>query len=307
MFSAQTGQALLDPGGLYAYLVTPYAADGTVDAGVLGEYASRIADAGVTGVTCIASTCEGPYLTDEERDTVVSTVGRVVAGRLQFNVGIGALSTRQTIEYAKRAEGAGATCLMLEMRQYFPVTFDAAFEHYQAVADAVGVPIRLYNLPGPTGFDFTPDRVHAMTAIGSIKSVKEASGDVARVRDIRMLCGDRLSVFCGLHFQALDGFRLGAAGWEVMMHPLIATDLVLLYRALREDPWSTTAERMYRRLQPLFYCFRQYGVPQCIKAMSEKSDLPLGRPRAPLRSLEPVPAGRLTDILANLQHDELAR
>jgi dihydrodipicolinate synthase/N-acetylneuraminate lyase len=289
-----------DGGGLYAYVATPYDAKGDVDTRVLREYVSALVDSGVTGVTCIASTCEGPYLTDRERNLVAEEVGKAVGGRTRLNVGVGAYSTRQVIENAQRARDAGATSLMLEMQQYFPVPFEAAYEHYAAVARAVELPIRLYNLTLPTRFDFTPDRVAAMATIPSIHSVKEASGDVTRIRDIRSLCGERYKVHCGFHFQALDGFQHGADGWEVMLHPLISALCVELWKELSADPWSARSEERYRRLEPLFYFFKQCGVPQSIKAMSEWSELRLGKPRAPYGELSPESKARLKQILNEL-------
>jgi len=289
-----------DGGGFYAYLVTPYDPQGNVDIGVLAEYVAEILRAGVTGVTCIASTCEGPYLTEQERRLVADTVGRAVGGHAKLNIGVGGFSTRQVIEYAQHAKDAGATSLMLEMQQYFPVSFEAAYQHYAAVADAVPLPIRLYNLTLPTRFDFTPDRIAAMATIPAIQSVKEASGDVTRIRDIKSLCGNRYKLHCGFHFQAVDGFRLGAVGWEVMLHPLIAKPCVDLYELLRADPWSPQAQELFQRLEPLFYFFKQCGVPQSIKAMSEWTDLKLGKPRSPLAELAEQPRRRLKEILSEM-------
>jgi 4-hydroxy-tetrahydrodipicolinate synthase len=289
-----------DGGGIYCYVVTPYNSKGNVDAGVLTEYVSAILHAGVTGITCIASTCEGPYLTEQERHLVANTVGKVVGERAKLNIGVGALSTRHVIEYAKRAKDAGATSLMLEMQQYFPITFEAAYQHYEAVADAVQLPIRLYNITLPTHFDFTPERIAIMAAIPAIHSVKEASGDVTRIRDIKSLCGNRYNLHCGFHFQAIDGFRFGAVGWEIMMHPLIAGHCVDLYNMLRADPWSPKAQKLYQKLEPLFYFFKQSGVPQSIKAMSEWTNLKLGKPRAPLTELSDLAKRRLRQILEQL-------
>lgn len=289
-----------DGGGFYAYLATPYDSKGDVEPVVLKEYVDEILRAGLTGVTCIASTCEGPYLTDRERRLVVETVGKAVSGRARLNVGVGALSTRQVIENAKHAKDAGATSLMLEMQQYFPVTFEAAYQHYEMVAESVQLPIRLYNLPLPTRFDFTPERVAAMAAIPAIHSVKEASGDVTRIRDIKSLCGNRYKLHCGFHFQAVDGLRYGAVGWEVMLHPLIARHCVDLYRMLSADPWSSQALQLYQRLEPLFYFFKQCGVPQSIKAMSEWTDLKLGKPRAPYAELSSASKARLKQIAKEL-------
>lgn len=289
-----------DGGGFYSYLATPFDAKGNVDTGVLKDYVSAILEAGVTGVTCIASTCEGPYLGDEERNLVADTVAKTVGGRARVNIGVGALSTRQVIENAKRARDAGATSLMLEMQQYFPVTFEAAYEHYATVANAVALPIRLYNLPLPTRFDFTPDRIAAMATVAAIQSIKEASGDVTRIRDIKSLCGDRYKLHCGFHYQALEGFRLGAVGWEVMLHPLIAKPCIELYTTLQADPWSSQAQELFRRLEPLFHFFKQCGAPQSIKAMSDWSDIRLGRPRQPFAPLAEPSRRRLKEILTDL-------
>ncbi|VTU41762.1 dihydrodipicolinate synthase family protein [Variovorax sp. RA8] len=287
-------------GGLYSYLATPFDAAGNLCVDVLADYTAAVMRTGVAGVTCVASTCEGPYLSDAERFRVMDVVGKTVAGRIGLNIGIGALSTRQAIDHAKRAQDAGATSLMLEMQQYYPVSFEAARKHYEAVAAAVPVPIRLYNLPLPTRFDFMPGTIAAMEDIAAITSVKEASGDVTRLRDIRALCGDRFRLFCGFHFQVLDGYRMGADGWEVMTHPLIAPRLVSLVDLLETDPWSAEASAEYETLLPLFLFFKAYGVPQAIKALSEWSDIDLGPPRAPYAALLPAQKTRLRTILETL-------
>lgn len=286
--------------GFYGYLMTPFDTHGDVDTAALADYVGAIVASGVDGVTCIASTCEGPYLTEAERHTVARTVGKVAGGRVMVNVGIGAVSTRQAVEYAKQAADSGADVLMLDMQQYFPITFEDAFCHYEAVAKAVSLPIRLYNITGPTRFDFTPERLVRMAALGAIKSVKESSGDVTRIRDIRVLCGDRFGLYCGFHFQALDAFSHGAVGWEAGLHPLIAKPCVELYRALVADPSSADAHARYKQLEPLFYFFRHNGVPQSIKALSEWTNLKLGRPRPPQSELPEHGKARLKEILQQL-------
>ena len=105
---------------------------------------------------------------------------------------------------------------------------------------------------------------------------------------------------CGFHFQAVDGFRFGAIGWEIMLHPVIAKPCVDLYRMLRSDPWSAQALELYRRLEPLFYFFKQSGVPQSIKAISEWTHLKLGKPRAPYAQLAAPGRARLKHIVREL-------
>jgi 4-hydroxy-tetrahydrodipicolinate synthase len=287
---------------LYCYLMTPFDARGDVQVSLLSDYAKAMIEAGIDGLTCIASTCEGPYLTEKERHLVAHTVGKVAAARVPLNVGIGAVSTRQAIEYAKQARDCGATSLVLEMQQYFPIGFDEAYRHYEEIANAVPLEIRLYNITGTTRFDFTPDLVARMEPIELVKSVKEASGDVTRIRDIKALSGNRFNLFCGFHYQILDAIRFGAVGWEAAMHPMIANQCVALFRAAAEDPDSKESRKLYEQLKALFYFFKYNGVPQSIKALSTWSHLDLGKPRAPLKELSPPQVSRLRAIVDELAH-----
>jgi 4-hydroxy-tetrahydrodipicolinate synthase len=141
-----------------------------------------------------------------------------------------------------------------------------------------------------------------MASITQIKSVKEASGEVTRIRDIKALAGDRFNLFCGFHYQILDAMRFGAVGWEAGMHPMIAGYCIALFRAAAKDPDSDEARKLYRRLEPLFYFFKYNGVPQSIKALSAWSNLNLGKPRAPQKELSPAQVQRLRAIV-----NELAR
>ncbi len=288
-------------GGLYCYVMTPYDDAGNVAPGVLERYVDAVIEGGVDGLTCIASTCEGVYLTREERFAVAETVCGAAAGRVPVNVGVGGFSTRQTVEFAEQAQRCGASSLMVDMQTYFPIDFDAAHRHYADIARATDVPVRVYNITVPTHFDFTPDRVARLADIDAIDSIKESSGIATRVRDIRALCGDRFGVFCGFHFVSLEVFRYGAIGWECGMHPLIVGDCVELYQALIRGDFHT-GERLYRRLQPLFFFFKHYGVPQSLKAMSKWSDIDLGRPRPPLPDLTQAQTARLREIMQGLEH-----
>ena len=287
--------------GIYCYVMTPFEKNGDVDLGALKAYVETIIQSGVDGLTCIASTCEGPYLSEQERYDVADAVCKIAGGRVHVNVGTGATSTRQAIRYAKHAENCGATALMVDMQTYFPVTMEEAYRHYAAIAESVTIPIRLYNIPAPNKFDFTPERLAHMASISRITSIKEASGDVNRVRDIKALYGGRFAIFCGFHYMVLDAFRLGAVGWEAGLHPLIAQPCVDLYRAVAVERDAPTSERLFQRLLPLFTLFRYYGVPQTLKAMSAWSDIKLGDPRLPLSPLPHAQLKLLEQILGDLE------
>lgn len=284
--------------GFYSYLATPYDSRSEVDLGALSAYTEQVVRAGVDGVTCVASTCDGPYLTETERRRVVETVCKVAAGRVGVNVGVAAMSTRQTIEFARHARDHGATNLMIEMQQYLPISFDAMKRHYADIAAEVELPIRLYNLPSATHVDLQPPMVHALCdAVPSIASVKDASGDTRRLTDIRRLCGNDITLFCGLHFNLLEGMRAGAQGWEVMLHPVFSKAVIDLYRAIKSEPFSVASRTQFMHWSPLFLFFRQYGVPQSVRAISQRTDLPLGPPRRPQGELSDAQKEEVWDLL----------
>jgi 4-hydroxy-tetrahydrodipicolinate synthase len=296
-----TLQTVGQKGGLYCYLITPFDANGRVDHAVLERYTDTIIAGGTDGVTCVASTTEGVYLTERERCAVVETVCKTTAGRVPVNVAVGDLSTRQVMLWADDAQKAGAATLMLEMQTYLPdIRFSDVMRHYEAVADHVEIPIRLYNIPRTTRYDMTPAMIAEMAAIDGIDSVKDATGDAQRVRDIKALTGDRFALYTGLHFVARESYRYGAIGWEAAFHPLFAKDMVTLHRLLRADDPSGAA--LYKKMEPLFIFFRYYGVPQCMRAMSAWSNLDLGRPRTPLPNLTSLQATQLRSLMADLDY-----
>ncbi len=287
-------------GGLYCYLITPFDEKGDVDHSVLERYVDAVIESGADGVTCIASTTQGVYLTEKERFAVVETVCKSANSRVPVNVGIGGFSTRQALHYSEHAQKSGASTMMLEMQTYIPkVSFKAAHQHYVDVAKESNIPIRLYNIPSTTRFDMTPEQIAEMADIDKIDSIKDATAIATRVRDIKNLCGDRFSLYNGLHWVALDSYKYGAIGWEGGFHPLIAKDMVELHRTLRAQDF-VKGEKLYKRLEPLFTFLQYYGVPQSMKAMSQWSDINLGKVREPLSGLTAMQTAELKNILTNL-------
>ena len=288
-------------GGLYCYLITPFDAAGDVDFAVLERYTDTIIAGGADGVTCVASTTEGVYLTEAERFAVIKTVCDTTAGRVPVNVAIGDFSTRQALHWACHAQKAGASTLMLEMQTYLPdINFKDVVEHYQQVANGVDVPIRLYNIPRTTRYDMTPKMIAELAVVDGIDSVKDATGDPHRVRDVKALTGDRFAFYTGLHFVARESYRYGAIGWEAAYHPLFLQDMVSLHQHLRAGDPAGAA--LYKKMEPLFVFFRHYGVPQCIRAMSGWSDLNLGPARAPLPNLTDLQASQLKTLMRDLTY-----
>lgn len=294
-------------GGFFAYLLTPFDSRGELDAALLARCVDRLQGFGIEGLTCLASTTDGPFLCDDERQAVLSTIGRARAPGLGWTVGIGAVSTRQAVERGLRAREHGATSLILELQPYFALADAAIEDHFGEVAAQVGLPLRVYNLPGQGGRpDLDPQLIARLTHLPGITSVKDASGDVDRIRQIRAHAHPGTAIHCGLHFQLLDGMRLGAEGWEVALHPVFARQMVDLYQLVRSDPWGAEATRAFQAWVPLLRLFRQWGVPQCVRAIAADTDTPLGKVRRPQQMLDPTRHQVVLDAFAEAMRTQMS-
>lgn len=287
-------------GGLFCYLITPFKKNGDVNLSALERLIEGVIQSGADGVTCVASTTEGVYLTEKERFEVVEKTCETVAGRVFIDVGIGALSTRQSLNFADHAQKHGASTMIVEMQTYLPgYKFEDAHRYYSEISRNVALPIRLYNIPHATRVDLLPDQIAAMSDIEGIDAVKDATGDPQRVKEIKELCGDRFAIFTGRHHAALESYRYGAIGWEGAFLPVFGDDMISLHRALLNNDF-TDGERIFRKMTPLFNLFNQYGVSQCIRKISSWTDLDLGIPRSPIRDINEQQSEELKHVVKTL-------
>ena len=200
--------------GIFAALVTPMTADEEVDHATLARFVDYlIGEGGIHGLIPLGSTGEYYALSPQEREAVVKTTLEAAAGRVPVVAGANAASTREVVAYCRQAERLGAAGVMLAAPYYSLPSADELFEHFRAVDRAIGIPIMLYNYPGRTGVDMTPELIQRLAGLDRVQYVKESTGDVTRVSEILRRSGGRVTVFCGCDTVALESFLLGAAGW----------------------------------------------------------------------------------------------
>jgi 2-dehydro-3-deoxy-D-pentonate aldolase len=142
--------------GLMPAMVTPFDERGEVDLGAAEAVVERFIEAGVDGISPLGSTGEFSHLTADERKRFAEEVARIVAGRVPVVVGVGAAGTKEMVELARHAESAGADAVLVVSPFYWKIGEEALFRHFAAVAEAVGIPVVIYNLPMLTGIDLSP-------------------------------------------------------------------------------------------------------------------------------------------------------
>ncbi|MCP4377902.1 MAG: 4-hydroxy-tetrahydrodipicolinate synthase [bacterium] len=269
--------------GIFPALVTPMTEDQEVDYAALTNFVNYMVDSGVHGVIPLGSTGEYYALNDQERQSVVATIIEAVAGRVPVIVGTNGGSTREIVRYSQQAQSQGAAGLLLAAPYYSLPTSGELVEHFRVIDSEVDIPIMLYNYPGRTGVDMTPDVVGELADLKNVQYVKESTGDMTRVGEIIRRFGDKITVFCGCDTLALENFLMGAAGWVSGVFNVLPKQSVKLYELAVESNDLSAAKELYYSLLPVMTLMEGGGkYTQFVKAGCELTGHPVGPPRQPL-------------------------
>jgi 4-hydroxy-tetrahydrodipicolinate synthase len=199
--------------GSYTVAVTPFTEDGSaICTESLKNYIDWQVACDVPGIIVLGTTGEFLSITDEERRQVVETTVQHAAGRLDVLVGTMDASTARAVRYSREAQDMGADGLMIVPPYYYTPTEDEIFAYYKAIAEAVDLPIMLYNNPFTSNVDMSAKLVARLTkAFDNIRYIKEASCDVGRVYDIVEATDGVMNVFAGE--RPVESYLLGAVGY----------------------------------------------------------------------------------------------
>lgn len=175
--------------GSLVALVTPMKADGAIDEAALERLVEWHIEAGTEGLVIAGTTGESPTLLRDEHEALLRRVIALAGGRVPVIAGTGSNSTEQTLDMSRRAAEAGADALLLVVPYYNKPPQRALVSHFRAVADAVELPILLYNVPSRTVVDLLPETVAELATVPNIVGIKEASARLERVSELRHRCG----------------------------------------------------------------------------------------------------------------------
>jgi dihydrodipicolinate synthase/N-acetylneuraminate lyase len=240
--------------GIIPAATTPFTAADQVDVEALKGNLKALFDGGCTGVVATGTMGEAGQLSDAERALVVETCVAAARERAETAgfvvVGISAGSTAAAAANARGAVAAGADAVMCLPPLHYPGTLAELVSFYQAVDEASGaLPIMLYNNPGASGVDLSPEVIGAIAAeVPGVVAVKECSGDARRIAALIGL--GTLEILVGGDDWALEGFAVGAAGWVSGVANVVPAECVELLR-LVETGQLAEARTLYQRLLPL--------------------------------------------------------
>jgi 4-hydroxy-tetrahydrodipicolinate synthase len=197
--------------GSIVAIVTPFK-KGKVDEKALGDLIEWHIAQGTNAIVPCGTTGESATLDYKEHYKVIDFTVKTVNKRVPVIAGTGANSTAETIEITKHAKKTGADAALLVSPYYNKPTQEGLYRHYKTVAEAVNIPIVLYNVPGRTAVNILPSTVARLAEIKNIVAIKEATGDMKQVSEVIRLCGDRITVISGDDFTTLPLLALGGKG-----------------------------------------------------------------------------------------------
>ena len=193
-------------------IITPMNEDGSINFDKLGELIEFNIANHTDAIIICGTTGESATMTDEEHQDCITYAIKKADGRIPVIAGTGSNDTKYAVALSKHAEKQGADALLVVTPYYNKCSQEGLIKHYYAIADAVNIPIIAYNVPSRTGTNIAVSTCVELSKHQNIAAIKEASGDISRVAQIRAACGDELDVYSGNDDQIIPILSLGGKG-----------------------------------------------------------------------------------------------
>jgi len=237
--------------GTFTALVTPFR-NGDIDVAAFEKLIENQIAAGISGIVAVGTTGESPTLSHDERQEVIRLSIATAKKRCLVLAGTGSNSTQHAVADTKMAEKLGADGALLVAPYYNKPSQEGLFQHFKAIAGATSLPILLYNIPGRCGVDISPDTVIRLAKeCRNIVSIKEASGSVERVSELRARLPESFTILSGDDSLTLPFMSVGAVGVVSVASNLFPAEVCALVRAY-ESGDTKLALHLHRKMFPLF-------------------------------------------------------
>ncbi|MDQ0810806.1 4-hydroxy-tetrahydrodipicolinate synthase [Streptomyces sp. B3I7] len=282
-------------GRVLTAMVTPFTADGALDLDGTQRLAAHLVDAGNDGLVVNGTTGESPTTSDAEKRDLVRAVVEAVGDRAHVVAGVGTNDTHHSIELARAAEQAGAHGLLTVTPYYNKPPQEGLYRHFAAIADATGLPVMLYDIPGRSGVPISTETIVRLAEHPRIVANKDAKGDLGRAGWAIARSG--LAWYSGDDMLNLPLLAVGAVGFVSVVGHVVTPELRTLIEAYTAGDVQKALE-IHQRLLPVFTgMFRTQGV-MTTKAALALQGLPAGPLRAPMVELTPEETAQLKSDLA---------
>jgi 4-hydroxy-tetrahydrodipicolinate synthase len=282
--------------GTFTALVTPFR-HGGVDISAFQQLIEAQVAAGITGIVAIGTTGESPTLSHDEREELIRIAVATANKRCLVIAGTGSNATQHAVADTKAAERLGCDGALLVAPYYNKPSQEGLFRHFKTIADATSLPIILYNIPGRCSVDIVPDTVVRLAnECRNIVSIKEASGSVERVSELRRRLPEPFSILSGDDSLTLPFMAVGADGVVSVASNLFPAEVCALISACESGDLKS-AEQLHRKLLPLFKDLFIEPNPVPVKTALAWRGVMSGAVRLPLCEMTEANQARLRNTL----------
>lgn len=282
--------------GMSVAMITPFR-DGQVDIAALKQQVEFQIQAGTTCLCPVGTTGESPTLSHAEHERVIAVVVEAAAGRVKVMPGTGSNSTAEALRLTRWAARTGADAALVVAPYYNKPTQEGFYQHFKALAEAVDIPICLYNIPGRTGKNVEPETIARLAELPNIAMVKEATGSMDQASQILALTD--LTILSGDDSMTLPLLAIGGRGVISVVGNIVPKDMIALCKAF-DAGQIAEAQRWHRKLFPLCRDMLALATnPIPIKAAMKMLGRDSGELRLPMTPLGPNEEHRLRKTLAD--------
>lgn len=271
----------IDFGRVLTAMITPFKNDMTVDFDQVKKLAHHLVQSGTDGLVVAGTTGESPTLSKEEKIELFRVVVEEVGGDAVVIAGTGSNNTADSIALTQAAEKLGADGIMLVCPYYNKPSQEGLYQHFKAIAESTNLPVMLYNVPGRTAANLLPQTVVRLSAIENIVAIKEASGSLDQVSELRRNLPDHFAIYSGDDSLTLPILALGGKGIVSVASHIIGPQLQEMINAFNSGN-VTIATKIHCSLFPVFKTLFITSNPVPLKAALNMLGWQVGGPRLPL-------------------------
>lgn len=286
--------------GIITPIVTPFNRDAeqTINYEATEELINHLINKGVQGIFVLGSNGEFHVIDEDEKVEFVKKVVEIVNHRVPVYAGAGCCSTRATIRLAKRMEEAGADALSVITPYFLKPTDENLYNHYKLVAEAVNIPIILYNIPKATGCPLSIDLVDRLADLPNIKAIKDSSGEVANLEGFAAITKKKdFKLLVGSDSKISFAYGLGASGAVAGTSNCIADTVVGLDKALRSGD-DNTAKKLQEDIDVIRGVLKLATVPGVLKRAIELANIAkVGPARLPVQEVSKEDDEKIIEML----------
>ncbi|HKI64255.1 MAG TPA: dihydrodipicolinate synthase family protein [Burkholderiales bacterium] len=278
--------------GVFPYLVSPLDAAGGINAQVLGRLCDDLIGAGVHGLTPLGSTGEFAYLSWPQRRRVVEVTVQAVRRRVPVVAGVAATTIADAVAQAREWQHLGCDGILAILEAYFPVADEGVYAYFEAIANAVSLPVVLYTNPNFQRSDLSLPVIERLSRVPNIRYIKDASFNTGRLLSIINRVEGRMQVFAASSHIPACVMLIGGVGWMAGPACVAPRQSVELYELCRKGDWNAAMD-LQRRLWDLNQAFAKYNLAACVKGGLELQGYAVG---APLPPQAPLPAQGIEEV-----------